>query len=308
MKEKATVVKHTGSHYLLSKLPEWNVFSAVIKGKLRLKGFNATNPIAVGDMVAYHMEDENTAVISEILPRKNCIVRRAANLSKQTHVIAANIDMAYLIVTIDFPETKPAFVDRFLVTCEAYNVPVKILLNKTDLYTENHAGMIDEFKGIYSNAGYRIDEISAIAGNGIERLKDEIKDKVVLFAGASGVGKSSLITAIDPSLTLKTGEISDAHNQGRHTTTFYEMHPISSGGFIIDMPGIRGFGLVDFKPEEISLFFPEMFRIAEECRFAPCTHTHEPGCAVKQAVEDGEIPYQRYMSYLGMLEENGKYR
>lgn len=308
MKEKATVVKHTGSHYLLSKLPEWNVFSAVIKGKLRLKGFNATNPIAVGDMVAYHMEDENTAVISEILPRKNCIVRRAANLSKQTHVIAANIDMAYLIVTIDFPETKPAFVDRFLVTCEAYNVPVKILLNKTDLYTESHAGMIDEFKGIYSNAGYRIDEISAIAGNGIERLKDEIKDKVVLFAGASGVGKSSLITAIDPSLTLKTGEISDAHNQGRHTTTFYEMHPISSGGFIIDMPGIRGFGLVDFKPEEISLFFPEMFRIAEECRFAPCTHTHEPGCAVKQAVEDGEIPYQRYMSYLGMLEENGKYR
>ena len=259
-------------------------------------------------MVAYHMEDENTAVISEILPRKNCIVRRAANLSKQTHVIAANIDMAYLIVTIDFPETKPAFVDRFLVTCEAYNVPVKILLNKTDLYTESHAGMIDEFKGIYSNAGYRIDEISAIAGNGIERLKDEIKDKVVLFAGASGVGKSSLITAIDPSLTLKTGEISDAHNQGRHTTTFYEMHPISSGGFIIDMPGIRGFGLVDFKPEEISLFFPEMFRIAEECRFAPCTHTHEPGCAVKQAVEDGEIPYQRYMSYLGMLEENGKYR
>ena len=310
MKEKATVVKHTGSHYLLSKLPEWNVFSAVIKGKLRLKGFNATNPIAVGDMVAYHMEDENTAVISEILPRKNCIVRRAANLSKQTHVIAANIDMAYLIVTIDFPETKPAFVDRFLVTCEAYNVPVKILLNKTDLYTENHAGMIDEFKGIYSNAGYRIDEISAIAGNGIERLKDEIKDKVVLFAGASGVGKSSLITAIDPSLTLKTGEISEYHNKGMHTTTFSEMFEVDGGGYIIDTPGIKGFGTFDMEQEEVGHYFKEIFHYAAGCKYSNCTHVHEPGCAVRQAVEEHLISESRYISYLNILEDEheGKYR
>lgn len=305
---KATVVKHTGSHYLLSKLPQWDLFPAVIKGKLRLKGFNSTNPIAVGDVVEYEKGEGDLATIKNILPRKNHIIRKSTNLSRQSHVIASNLDMVFLIVTVDMPQVKLQFVDRFLVTCEAYNVPVTIILNKMDIYTPEALQMVQAFEEIYSGAGYRIIESSAATGLGMEEIRECCKDKIVLFSGQSGVGKSSLISALDPNLNLRVGEISAYHQQGKHTTTFYEMHPISSGGFVIDTPGIRGFGLVDVSQQELSGYFPEMLRVEDNCRFAPCTHTHEPGCAVKEAVENGEISVERYESYLGMLDEQTKYR
>lgn len=304
----ATVIKHTGSHYLLSELPEWSPFPCVIKGKMRLKGSTSTNPVAVGDLVRYET-DGKCGAITEVLPRKNYLIRKSTNLSRQNHVIAANIDRAFLITTIAFPEVKLPFLDRILLTCEVYNVPSAIVLNKIDLCRGTCDGSIEAFKRIYGEkAGYEIIETSAVTGEGVDRLREECKDKIVLFSGVSGVGKSSLIKAIDPNLDPKTGEISEAHLQGKHTTTFYEMHRIATGGFVIDTPGIRGFGLVDLKPEEIALYFPEMLRHAPDCRFSPCTHTHEPGCAVKKAVESGEIAAERYSSYLGMLEEGEKYR
>ena len=307
-KGQAVVVKHTGSHYLLSRLPEWNLFPAVLRGKVRLKGSVATNPVAVGDVVDYIWE-EGMSVIERIHPRRNYIIRRSANLSREAHIIAANLDHAYLIVTMAYPETKLAFVDRFLVTCEAYGVPVTIVINKSDLLDEELQQMALSFKDIYAGAGYEIMEVSAKTGSGVDGLRERLRGKVNLFSGTSGVGKSSLIKALDPSLELiRTAEISSAHLQGRHTTTFYEMYPIAGGGFVIDSPGIRGFGLVDFKKEELSTYFPEMLRVMDSCRFAPCTHTHEPGCAVKAAVEEGTISADRYYSYLGMLEEENKYR
>lgn len=377
----AVVVKHTGSHYLLSRLPEWRPFLAVIKGKLRLETTTTTNPIAVGDIVEYEGSAEAAAVVSDtgapnekhsldtesktfggreavcsikkVLPRRNCIVRRSANLSRQNHVIAANIDRVFLVVTLRDPEIKLQFVDRFLVTCEAYGVPVTILLNKADLYRgeekpapdgssgaaasatgeegvadkeiadgrhtdvepagveladEELAQMAAGFMQIYGNAGYQVMETSVKTGFNIGNLKRMCQGKVVLFSGQSGVGKSSLVNALDPSLNLRTAEISQAHLQGRHTTTFYQMHPLSCGGFVVDTPGIRGFGLVDFNKEELSNYFPEMLRVEDNCRYVPCTHTHEPGCAVKEAVEKGEISPLRYASYLAMLEDDGKYR
>ena len=326
---EATVVKHTGSHYLLSALPEWNLFPAVLRGKIRLKGSSATNPVAVGDRVRYEFSpqavpsdksggndapgqevptEQNPAVITEILPRRNYVIRRSTNLSRQSHIIAANVDRAYIVVTIDFPEVKLPFLDRLLVTCEVYNVPVTIVLNKSDLYGEEHRGRVETFHSIYEGAGYPVMDVSAVTGMGIDALRDACKGAVSLFSGVSGVGKSSLIRALDPSLDPKVGEISGAHLQGKHTTTFYEMYRLASGGFIIDTPGIRGFGLVDLAREEIALYFPEMLKASEGCRFTPCTHTHEPGCAVKAAVEDGSISYERYSSYLGMLEDESKYR
>lgn len=304
----ATVVKHTGSHYMLSHLPQWDLFPAVIKGKLRLKGFNSTNPIAVGDMVEYERNEGEMATIKNILPRKNHIIRKSTNLSRQSHVIASNLDMVFLIVTVELPEVKLPFVDRFLVTCEAYNVPATIILNKMDIYSPQTLQMVEAFKEIYTGAGYDVIESSATTGLGLDEIRERCKGKVVLFSGQSGVGKSSLISALDPDLNLRVGEISEYHQQGKHTTTFYEMHPISSGGFVIDTPGIRGFGLVDVSQLELSGYFPEMLRIEDNCRFAPCTHTHEPGCAVKEAVENGEISVERYESYLGMLDEQTKYR
>lgn len=315
----ATVVKHTGSHYLISELPDWTLYPVVIRGKLRLTGGSTTNPIAVGDRVEYELPlDENGNVkgegmISSVFPRKNYIIRKSTNLSRQAHIIAANIDTAFLIVTLGFPETKWAFIDRFLLTCEVYKIKVTILLNKVDIYGEEYRDHIDYFKKIYQEeAGYPVIEISATANINIDKVKDicaaDGGKGVFLFSGVSGVGKSSLIRAIDPQLAPKVGEISMSHLQGRHTTTFYEMHPICSGGFIIDTPGIRGFGLVDLEPEEISKYFPEMLRVMDDCRFMPCTHTHEPGCAVKAALEEGEISAERYSSYLGMLEEETKYR
>ena len=315
IKGQATVVKHTGSHYLLAQLPDWNLFPAVLRGKIRLKGSTATNPVAVGDMVTFESDVpqdqislENPAAITAVSPRKNYIIRKSTNLSRQSHIIAANLDRAFIIATIDYPEIKLPFLDRILVTCEVYNVPVTIVLNKVDLYRESHAEMLQAFHEIYEGAGYPILEVSALTGEGVDELREACKGHVSLFSGVSGVGKSSLIKALDPSLNPRVGEISDVHLQGKHTTTFYEMYSLASGGFIVDTPGLRGFGLVDLKKEEIALYFPEMLKASEGCRFTPCTHTHEPGCAVKEAVEASEISYDRYSSYLGMLDEEGKYR
>ena len=323
IKGQATVVKHTGSHYLLSRLPQWDMFPAVLRGKIRLKGSTATNPVAVGDVVNYEAEvpegtaeqeltayvtPENAAVITSVEPRRNYIIRKSTNLSRQSHIIAANLDRAFLVVTLDFPQVKLPFLDRLLVTCEVYNVPATIVLNKCDLYGPEHEEMKAVFHEIYEGAGYPIIEVSAKTGQGVEELRQACSGNVSLFSGVSGVGKSSLIKALDPALEPRVGEISDAHEQGRHTTTFYEMYSLASGGFIVDTPGLRGFGLVDLKKEEIALYFPEMLKASEGCRFTPCTHTHEPGCAVKEAVEAGEISYERYSSYLGMLDEEGKYR
>ena len=300
----ATVVKHTGSHYLLSVLPEWAPFPAVIRGRLRLSGSKATNPVAVGDRVEFEGE-----TITKILPRKNGLIRRSTNLSRESHIIAANLDRVFLIVTMILPETKLAFVDRFLVTCEAYGIRPVILVNKCDLYTEPVLQeQLQDFKFLYRNAGYEVLEISARKGTGLSAVRALCRDGLTLFSGASGVGKSSLLKALDPSLNPKIGEISLSHLQGKHTTTFYEMHPLTGGGFVIDTPGIRGFGLVDIAPEELSTYFPEMMRVMDHCRFKPCTHTHEPGCAVKQALEEGTVSPERYASYLGMLEEERKYR
>ena len=310
---EATVIKNAGSHYLLSALPAWEPFPAVLRGKVRLERSGATNPVAVGDKVLCEFDgpvaDElHPAVITEVLPRSNYIIRRSTNLSRQSHVIAANLDQALLVVTLYFPEIKLPFLDRLLVTCEVYGVPAVIVLNKMDLYRELAPEELENFCNIYRNAGYKVLECSALSGEGIEELRKLCSGRTSLVSGESGVGKSSVIKALDPSLDPKIGRISTAHLQGKHTTSLYEMYPLGSGGFIVDTPGLRGFGLVNLEKEEISKYFPEMLRVADNCRFIPCTHTHEPGCAVKQALEDGRISPERYNSYLGMLEEDQKFR
>lgn len=305
---EATVVKNAGSHYLLSELPAWEVFPAVLRGKIRLKASEITNPIAVGDRVRYQTEEDGSSTITEILPRKNYVIRRSTNLSRQAHIIAANIDMAYLIVSLYFPQVKLPFLDRILVTCEVYGIPVTIVLSKTDLYRQEAGEQIEAFRQIYEGAGYRVIQTSVETGEGVADIREACRGGINLFSGESGVGKSSLIKALDPSLSPKIGSISTAHLQGRHTTSLYEMYPLQSGGYVIDSPGLRGFGLVDLEKEEIAKYFPEMLRVSSGCRFTPCTHTHEPGCAVKAAVEEGLIAQERYSSYLGMLEEDKKFR
>ena len=292
MKGEATVVKNAGSHYLLSCLPEWDLFPAVLRGRIRLKGSSATNPVAVGDRVSWEADDdarptpEHPATITSVHERRNYVIRRSTNLSRQAHVIAANVDEAFIIVSLYFPEIKLPFLDRILVTCEVYNVPVTIVLNKVDLYRDFAAEQIEDFKRIYEGAGYRVIETSARTGEGIDTLRVAIGTRVCLLSGESGVGKSSIIKAIDPSLDPKVGKISSAHLQGKHTTSLYE----------------------NLKKEEIALYFPEMLEASRQCRFTPCTHTHEPGCAVKEAVDEGRISAERYNSYLGMLEEDTKFR
>ena len=312
MEGVATVVKNAGSHYELSALPAWELFPAVLRGKVRLERSGATNPVAVGDRVRYELDgpadEKHPAVITEILPRDNYIIRRSTNLSRQSHVIAANLDQAVIVVSLLFPEIKLPFLDRILVTCEVYKIPVLIALNKEDLYREELPEMVATFRRIYEGAGYPVLEVSARTGEGVDVLRERCQDRINLFSGESGAGKSSLIKALDPSLDPKIGKISAAHLQGKHTTSLYEMYRLASGGFVIDTPGLRGFGLVDLEKEEISKYFPEMLREMDNCRFVPCTHTHEPGCAVKAAVDAGRISAERYNSYLGMLEEDQKFR
>lgn len=312
MTGEATVVKNSGSHYILSELPKWKLFPALLRGRVRLEGSEATNPIAVGDRVRYEADGEVTerhpATITEVLPRSNYLIRKSVNLSKRAQVIAANLDQVVVAVSLYFPEMKLPLLDRILVTCEVYGIRAIIALNKMDLYRSEAPESVGSFRRIYGGAGYRVIETSARTGEGIEELRAACKDRLSLFSGESGVGKSSLIKAVDPSLDPKTGQISLSHLQGRHTTSLYEMYRLSGGGYIIDAPGIRGFGLIDLEKEEIAKYFPEMLRLADKCRFIPCTHTHEPGCAVKAALDAGEISPERYNSYLGMLEESGKFR
>ena len=316
MRGKATVVKNAGSHFLLSRLPEWAPFPAVLKGKIRLSGSEATNPVAVGDVVTYEYSEEpsltHPASIMEVVDRKNYVIRKSTNLSRQSHVIASNLDRAFIVVTLYFPEIKLQFLDRILLTCEVYGIPATIILNKIDIFRKEFPEELADFHRIYESAGYPVIETSALTGEGIESLREATGSKedsrICLFTGESGVGKSSIIKALDPNLDPKIGDISIAHLQGKHTTSLYEMYPLSSGGFIIDSPGLRGFGLVDLKKEEIGLYFPEMLREMKGCRFTPCTHTHEPDCAVKRAVDEGRISPERYNSYLGMLEEDKKFR
>ena len=312
MEGVATVVKNAGSHYLLSALPDWELFPAVLRGRVRLDRSGATNPVAVGDRVRYEADgtatEEHPAVIKEILPRDNYLIRRSTNLSRQSHVIAANLDQAVIVVSLLFPEIKLPFLDRILVTCEVYKVPVLIVLTKVDLYRAEAPELVANFHQIYEGAGYPVLETSVRTGEGIEALRERCRGRINLFSGESGVGKSSLIKALDPALDPKIGKISVAHLQGKHTTSLYEMYRLATGGFVIDTPGLRGFGLVDLEKEEISKYFPEMLSVMDDCRFVPCTHTHEPGCAVKAAVDDGRISAERYNSYLGMLEEDKKFR
>lgn len=299
----ATVVRATGSWY--DVLHDGETVRCRIRGRLRLKGVRSTNPVVVGDEVACEADEGGDYVIADILPRRNYVIRRASNLSKESHIIAANVDQALLMASLRSPETPTEFVDRFLVTCEAYKVPVTILLSKLDL---QDAEAVAEFRAVYEGAGYRVLEVSAKEGRGVEEVRELLAGRTTLVSGNSGVGKSTLIQTIDPSLDIRTGEISDSHHKGRHTTTFSTMYPLAEGGAVIDTPGIKGFGLLDIDDAELWHYFPEMMRVAPGCRFYNCTHTHEPGCAVVEAVKAGEIAWSRYESYLKILDDDEKYR
>jgi ribosome biogenesis GTPase len=303
------IIKHTGSNYTVRTDEAGTNINCTVKGRLRLKDMKTTNPIAVGDKVIFEYVSEKEGVISEVLPRKNYIIRRSSNLSRQAHILAANIDRAFLTVTIVYPRTSFEFIDRFLVTAEAYNIPVSIVVNKTDLYcSEELREELEYFRYVYQSAGYEIIETSVPENKGIDLIRNMIRGQINLLAGNSGVGKSSIINAIDSSLNLRTGAISQAHDKGTHTTTFYEMFEVCDG-FVIDSPGIKGFGLIDLDKSEIYHFFPEIFKASENCRFNMCSHASEPDCAVKQAVEEGAISESRYLSYLKILEgDDGKYR
>ena len=298
----ATVVRATGSWY--DVLHDGAMLRCRIRGKLRLKGVRSTNPVVVGDEAVCEA-DGGDCVIVDIVPRRNYVIRRASNLSKESHIIAANVDQALLMVTLRSPETPKEFADRFLVTCEAYKVPAAILLSKVDL---QDAEAVTEFRAVYEGAGYRVLEVSAKEGRGVEEVRELLAGRTTLVSGNSGVGKSTLIQTIDPSLDIRTGEISDSHHKGRHTTTFSTMYPLAEGGAVIDTPGIKGFGLLDIDDAELWHYFPEMMRVAPGCRFYNCTHTHEPGCAVVEAVKAGEIAWSRYESYLKILDDDEKYR
>lgn len=307
--EKGLVIKNTGSWYIV-KTNDNKLISCKIKGNFRLKGIRSTNPVAVGDHVKISINPEGTAFITDIEDRKNYIIRKASNLSKQSHIIAANIDRCLLFITINYPETSTTFIDRFLASAEAYRVPISLVFNKTDFYSEEELQRMDNLISLYTHIGYPCYRISALQNKGTETLAQEIKEGITLLSGHSGVGKSTFINALLPHLQLKTGEISTAHHTGTHTTTFSEMFPISENGYIIDTPGIKGFGTFNMKDEEVGHYFKEIFAFSSQCKYGDCTHRHEPGCAVREAVANHEISESRYLSYLNILEDKdeSKYR
>ena len=303
------VIKNTGSWYTVLT-DDGQLFDCKVKGNFRLKGIRSTNPVAVGDRVTIVTNQENTAFITDIEDRRNYIIRKSINLSKQSHIIAANVDQALLVVTVNYPQTSTTFIDRFLASAEAYRIPVILVFNKTDLLDADEVRYQQMMASLYETVGYQCLQISAETGEGIDLLKQLLPDKITLLSGNSGVGKSTLINRLVPGVNLRTSEISDAHNTGLHTTTFSEMIHLEGGGWLIDTPGIKGFGTFDMDPEELTSYFKEIFRFSQDCRFSNCTHTHEPGCAVLQALEDHFIAPSRYQSYLSMLndKEEGKYR
>ena len=306
---KGLVVKNTGSWYTV-RTDDGQLIESKIKGNFRLKGIRSTNPVAVGDRVELIVNQEGTAFITAIDDRRNYIIRKSQNLSKQSHIIAANVDQAFLIVTINYPQTSTTFIDRFLASAEAYRVPVILVFNKTDLLDEDERRYQQMMMTLYENIGYQCIAISAEKGTGVEILESLLQGKTTVLSGNSGVGKSTLINRLVPGASLRTAEISDAHNTGQHTTTFSEMIELPGGGYLIDTPGIKGFGTFDMEPEELTSYFKEIFRFSKDCRFSNCTHTHEPGCAVLQALENHYIAQSRYQSYLSMMEDKdgGKYR
>lgn len=312
--EKGIVIKSTGSWYTV-ETQNGEKFECKIKGKFRIKGIKSTNPVAVGDHVDFNLQslsrnetEQKIGLITAIKERKNYIIRRSQNLSKQSHIIAANIDQAVLVVTLIFPVTTTTFIDRYLASAEAYRIPVLIVFNKTDRYDKQKLDELADLMQIYQKVGYQCLSTSAKNLNGIQELKDAVKDKTNVFNGHSGVGKSSLINILQPGLELKTMDISDVHNTGKHTTTYSALYKLHFGGYIIDTPGIKAFGMLEMEPWEISHYFPEIFKISQNCQYNNCSHTHEPGCMVKTAVEKGEIASSRFISYLGLLEADDKYR
>ena len=299
------VIKNTGSWYTVLT-DDGQLLECKVKGNFRIKGIRSTNPVAVGDGVTVNSE----GWIIDIDDRRNYIIRKSINLSKQSHIIAANVDQALLVVTVNYPQTSTTFIDRFLASAEAYRVPVILVFNKTDLLDADEARYQQMLITLYETIGYQCSAISAETGEGVEELKKNLPGKMTLLSGNSGVGKSTLINRLVPGVNLRTAEISDAHNAGQHTTTFSEMIPLEGGGWLVDTPGIKGFGTFDMEPEELTSYFKEIFHFSKDCRFSNCTHTHEPGCAVLKALEDHYIAQSRYQSYLSMLEDKdqGKYR
>lgn len=301
---KGIVIKSTGSWYTV-KSSDGEYFDCKIKGRFRIQGIRTTNPIAIGDHVKFKSLDEaNKGLITHIEDRKNYIIRKATNLSKQSHIIAANIDQAFIVATLAEPRTSTGFIDRFLVTAEAYHIPAAIIFNKIDLYDQKLKNVLEETIAVYENAGYPCYEISVLKETNLDIIFDLIKDKVSLIAGHSGVGKSALINKVEPNLNLKVGAISSVHKKGKHTTTFAEMIELTGGGYIIDTPGIKEFGLIHFDKLEVAERFPEMRRYMHECKFNNCTHVHEPGCAVIDALSNGDISEFRYKNYLNIINDD----
>lgn len=306
---KGLVIKNTGSWYTV-RTEDGRDIESKIKGNFRLKEIRTTNPVAVGDLVRIDINTEGTAFITEIEDRKNYIIRRASNLSKQAHIIAANVDQAMLIVTVNYPITTTVFIDRFLATAEAYRIPVKLVFNKIDRYHGDDLALLDGLIHLYTTIGYPCSKLCARTEEGLEELKADLQGKITLLSGHSGVGKSTIINKLIPGVNLRTGDISEYHNKGVHTTTFSEMIPLPQGGYLIDTPGIKGFGTIEMEGAEIAHYFPEIFKFSSDCRFNNCTHRHEPGCAVLRAVEEHYISESRYKSYLNIMEDKqeSKYR
>jgi ribosome biogenesis GTPase / thiamine phosphate phosphatase len=312
--KKGLVIKSTGSWYTVED-ENGELFECKIKGNFRIKDIRSTNPIAVGDHVEFstqhssgNKKSDNIGLISAISERKNYIIRKSPNLSKESHIIAANIDQAILVITLNFPVTTTTFIDRYLASAEAYRIPVILVFNKIDRYNSEQKEYLQNLVNMYENIGYKCFLTSAITGEGSVELKNAIQNKINVFNGHSGVGKSTLLNLLQPGLNLKTVEISSYHKTGKHTTTYSSLYKLDFGGYIIDTPGIKGFGMLDMEPWEISHYFIEIFKYAEKCQYKNCSHTHEPGCAVKVAVEVGKIANSRFISYLGLLEIDDKYR